>query len=89
MAAELLSGVFPYLLPCEGIFTWRRRQQKGETMTVPEAVMMVRDDSVTWISSRFGPIADADRYPVPNARDAAAIFARRFQPYFDHFKELT
>ena len=89
LAAELLSGVFPYLLPCEGVFTWRRRQQKGEAMTVPEAVMMVRDDSVTRISSRFGPIADADRYPVPSDRDAAAIVARRFQPYFDGFQELT
>ena len=25
LAADLLSGVHAYLMPCEGIFTWRRR----------------------------------------------------------------
>ena len=54
-----------------------------------DAVLLVRDDNFTRISSRFGPVADADRYPVPDAREADAIVARRFQPYFDGFEELV
>ncbi len=89
LAAELLGGVFPYLLPCEGVFTWRKRLGKPNQLTVRDAVLLVRDDNFTRISSRFGPVADADRYPVPAERDADAIVARRFQPYFDGFQART
>jgi exodeoxyribonuclease V gamma subunit len=88
LATDLLRDVHPYLMPCEGVFTWERRRRKGEKMTVPEAVMMVRDDTVTRLSSRYGPVADATRYPVPDARDAAAYVARRFNGYFTSFQEL-
>jgi hypothetical protein len=88
LAADLLADVHPYLLPCEGVFTWKRRQRKGQTMTVREAVLLIRDDGVTRISSERGPVADARRYPVPADRDADEIVARRFDPYFESFREL-
>ena len=89
LATDLLGAVHPYLLPCEGVFTWKRRQRKGEAMTVSEAVLLLRDDGVTRLSSKYGPVADALRYPVPADRDADAFVARRFQAYFDAFRELT
>jgi exodeoxyribonuclease V gamma subunit len=88
LAAQMLSDVHAYLLPCEGVFTWRRRQRRGQNMTVREAVLLIRDDQVTRISSERGPVADARRYPVPAERDAAAFVARRFDPYFQAFQEL-
>jgi exodeoxyribonuclease V gamma subunit len=88
LAADLLADVHPYLLPCEGVFTWRRRQRKGQAMTVREAVLLIRDDQVTRISSERGPVADARRYPVPAERDANAYVDRRFEPYFQSFKEI-
>jgi hypothetical protein len=88
LAAELLADVHPYLLPCEGVFTWKRRQRKGQAMTVSEAVLLLRDDGVTRLTSRYGPVADALRYPVPAAHDAESIVARRFQPYFDAYRDL-
>ncbi|HEY7373505.1 MAG TPA: exodeoxyribonuclease V subunit gamma [Polyangia bacterium] len=88
LAAEMLADVHPYLLPCEGVFTWQRRQRRGQAMSVRDAVLLVRDDGVTRLSSRYGPVADAVRYPVPPDRDAEAIVARRFQRYFDAFQEL-
>jgi exodeoxyribonuclease V gamma subunit len=89
LAAELLADVHPYLLPCEGVFTWKRRQRKGQAMTVSEAVLLLRDDGVTRLNSKYGPVADALRYPVPAAGEAASIVARRFQPYFDAYQDLT
>ena len=88
LAGELLAGVHPYFLPCEGVFTWKRRQRKGQEMTVREAVLLIRDDNFTHISSERGPVSDARRYPVPADRDAAAYVARRFEPYFRSFEEL-
>jgi exodeoxyribonuclease V gamma subunit len=89
LASELLGGVHPYLMPCEGVFTWKRRQSKKDTMTVRDAVQLLRDDGVTRLSSRFGPVADALRYPVPTPEDARSHVERRFQPYFDSFRELA
>jgi hypothetical protein len=68
------------------VFTWKRRQRKGQTMTVREAVLLIRDDQVTRISSERGPVADARRYPVPADRDARAYVDRRFEPYFQSFE---
>jgi hypothetical protein len=87
LAGELLAGVHPYFLPCEGVFTWKRRQRKEEAITVPQAIMLVRDDGFSRLSSDHGPVADARRYPVPGERDADAHVARRFGPYFDSIQE--
>jgi hypothetical protein len=55
-------------------------------MTVREAVLLIRDDGVTRISSERGPVADARRYPVPADRDADVYVGRRFEPYFQSFQ---
>ena len=86
LAADLLSGVHAYLMPCEGIFTWRRRQ-KREPMTVRQAIMFVRDDGWTRLSSDRGPVADARRYPVPDEADAESRVQQRFGPYFHSLRE--
>jgi exodeoxyribonuclease V gamma subunit len=86
LAAEM-ADVHPYLLPCEGIFTWRRRQLKEDRMSVRAAVLMVRDDGMTRLSSDRGPVPEARRYPVPAHDVAEAIAARRFLPLFEAFRE--
>jgi exodeoxyribonuclease V gamma subunit len=83
LASELVRDVHPYLLPCEGVFTWRRRQEKGEPMTVRQAVLMLRDDGWTYLSSDRGPVPDARSYPVPPDGDGEAIVARRFGRFFE------
>jgi exodeoxyribonuclease V gamma subunit len=83
LAGELLGAMHDYLLPCEGVFTWRRRQDKGMDIGVRDAVLLLRDDGWTRLSSDRGPVSDARRYPVPPEAQAAAIVARRFDPYFE------
>ena len=82
LATELLGGVHDYLLPCEGVFTWRRRLGRPNALPVRDAVLLLRDDNWTRLSSDRGPVSDARRYPVPAEADAAAIVARRFGPFF-------
>lgn len=82
LTAELLGDVHDYLLPCEGVFTWRRRQKKGEAMSIPAAVRLLRDDGFTRLSSDRGPVPDARRYRVPPDDVAEAMVARRFGPFF-------
>jgi exodeoxyribonuclease V gamma subunit len=85
LAAEVLADVHPYLLPCEGVFHARRKQLKGRALSVREAVMLLRDDGRTHLSSERGPVADARRYPVP--ADADVLAERRFAPYFASLEE--
>jgi exodeoxyribonuclease V gamma subunit len=87
LAGELLGGVHPYLMPCEGVFTWKRREGNKNAMTVRQAVLLVRDDNFTRLSSDRGPVADARRYPVPADRDADDYVGRRFGPYFTSLEE--
>ena len=82
LAGELLRDVHAYFLPCEAVFTWKRRRDKGEAMGVREAVLFLRDDNWTRFMSDRGPIPDPRDYPVPAEGDAAALVARRFGPYF-------
>jgi len=56
-------------------------------MTLPQAIMLVRDDGFTRLSSDRGPVADERRYPVPSESDADARLARRFGPYFAAIQE--
>jgi exodeoxyribonuclease V gamma subunit len=86
LAGDLLSGVHPYLMPCEGIFTWKRRENTDREMTIRQAIMLVRDDGWTRLSSDRGPVADARRYPVPDDADLEARVRRRFHPYFDSLR---
>ncbi len=83
LAEDLLREVHAYLLPCEGVFTWRRRRDKGEDMTVRQAVLMVRDDGWTRLSSKRGPVPDALGYPVPGDGTGETIVERRFRRFFE------
>ena len=86
LAAEM-ANLHPYLLPCEGILTWWRRQRKDEPISVRTAVLMVRDDGMTRLSSDRGPVPEPRRYPVPAHDEAEAIAARRFLPLFEALRE--
>ena len=81
LAAELLREVHPYFLPCEAVFTWKRRADKGEPIGVRDAVLLLRDDNWTRFVSDRGPIPDAREYPVLPEDQARAIVERRFRPY--------
>jgi hypothetical protein len=52
-------------------------------MTVRQAVLMLRDDGWTYLSSDRGPVPDARSYPVPPDGDGEAIVARRFGRFFE------
>jgi exodeoxyribonuclease V gamma subunit len=82
LAGELLGRVHDYFLPCEAVFTWKKRRDKGESMGVRDAVLLLRDDNWTRFLSERGPIPDPKTYPVPAEAVAQEIVARRFGPYF-------
>jgi exodeoxyribonuclease V gamma subunit len=81
LASELVGAPHAYFLPCEGVFTWKRRVDDEETMTVRDAVLLLRDDNWTRFASDRGPIPDPREYPVPSESEAAAVVERRFRPY--------
>jgi hypothetical protein len=89
LAEEVLGRVHPYLLPCEGAFAWKRRQENGEAMTVAAAVLMLRDDNWTRLSSDYGPVPEPRSYPVPTDGEGEAIVARRFGPFFERAPALS
>jgi exodeoxyribonuclease V gamma subunit len=82
LASELLGRVHDYFLPCEAVFTWKKRRDKGEAMGVRDAVLLLRDDNWTRFLSERGPIPDPKSYPVPAEASAQEMVARRFGPYF-------
>jgi exodeoxyribonuclease V gamma subunit len=81
LAAELTARVHPIFLPCEAIFSWKKRHDKGEAIGVRDMVLLLRDDNWTRFLSDRGPIPDPRAYPVPSAEIADAIVERRFGPY--------
>jgi hypothetical protein len=82
LAAELLSQVHATFLPCEAIFSWRKRREKGDPIGIRDMVLLLRDDNWTRFLSDRGPIPDPRAYPVPSEDIAAALVERRFGPYF-------
>jgi exodeoxyribonuclease V gamma subunit len=82
LAGELLGRVHDYFLPCEAVFTWKKRRDKGESMGVRDAVLLLRDDNWTRFLSERGPIPDPKTYPVPAEAAAQEMVARRFGRYF-------
>jgi exodeoxyribonuclease V gamma subunit len=82
VATEQLGAIHPYFLPCEAIFSWRnvaRAKERG----LRGNVLFLRDDHFTIFRSDGGPVPDPRLYPVPSEMEAAAIVARRYQPFFD------
>jgi len=80
LAADLLAGVYPWFLPCEGMLGWAKKNPKP---ALTEYILMLREDNFTWFSSEWGPVPDARDYPTPPEDEAQAVFARRFRPFFD------
>jgi exodeoxyribonuclease V gamma subunit len=82
LAAELMGQVHATFLPCEAIFSWRKRREKGEAIGIRDMVLLLRDDNWTRFLSDRGPVPDPRAYPVPPEEIAAAIVDRRFGPFF-------
>jgi len=82
LAAELLGQVHASFLPCEAIFSWRKRHEKGDPIGIRDMVLLLRDDNWTRFLSDRGPVPDPRAYPVPSEEAARAIVERRFGPYF-------
>jgi exodeoxyribonuclease V gamma subunit len=82
LATELLGNVHAYFLPCEAVFSWKKRADKGEEVGIRESVLLLRDDNWTHFASEYGPIPDPKDYPVPTEELAAEMVARRFGRFF-------
>ena len=82
LAAELLGQVHATFLPCEAIFAWRKRRDKGEAIGVRDMILLLRDDNWTRFLSDRGPVPDPRAYPIPPEEMARATVERRFGPYF-------
>jgi exodeoxyribonuclease V gamma subunit len=82
LAGELIESVHAYFLPCEGVFYWKRHREKGEDVGVRSSVLLLRDDGWTKFASDWGPVPAPRDYAVPDAAQAEAMVARRFDPYF-------
>lgn len=85
IAADLLSGVHDYLLPCEAVFAVYRSSQGrlplDPRLVAAEASRRIAADRMA-CSSRWGPVPDPGRYPPPAPERLAEILARRFGPIF-------
>ncbi|MFK7989859.1 MAG: exodeoxyribonuclease V subunit gamma [Sandaracinaceae bacterium] len=75
---DLIASPHAYLLPIEAVL--RTDDLSGPTLV--DSVEYVRD---RWDGgqSRYGPVRDALRYPVPEPGPAEAVVARRFGLFFD------
>jgi exodeoxyribonuclease V gamma subunit len=82
LAGGLLGRIHDYFLPCEAVFTWKKRRDKGESIGVRDAVLLLRDDNWTRFLSERGPVPDSKTYPVPTEALALEMVTRRFGPYF-------
>ncbi|HXJ18969.1 MAG TPA: exodeoxyribonuclease V subunit gamma [Polyangia bacterium] len=82
LATELVGSVHAYFLPCEGVFYCKRHREKGEEIGVRASVLILREDNWTRFASDWGPVPNVREYPVPDALQAEAMAARRFDPYF-------
>ncbi len=81
LAAEL-GQVHATFLPCEAVFSWRKRRDKGDPIGLREMILLLRDDNWTRFISDRGPIADARAYPIPAEEIALATVERRFGLYW-------
>ncbi|HSS39754.1 MAG TPA: hypothetical protein VLT58_13390, partial [Polyangia bacterium] len=82
LAGDLIREVHPYFLPCEAVFHRKKQEAKNEPGSVRASVLFLRDDNFTQFVSDRGPVPDPRDYPVPDARRAEELAARRFGPYF-------
>jgi hypothetical protein len=85
IAADLLSGVHDYLLPCEAVFqvfgAAHGRRPLDPRLVAAEASRRIATERVA-CASRWGPVPDPGRYPPPPPERIAEILARRFGLFF-------
>ena len=84
------TGVHPYLLPCEAVFTARER---GRDLN--EEIERLRDNylekpGLLGFSSVYGPVPEAvERHDPPPAAEAQRMTAARFGLFFDLLEEAV
>jgi exodeoxyribonuclease V gamma subunit len=83
LAVDLLAGVHAYRLPVEAVF---RAVHGKRSETWHEAITEAYTESA---ASKFGPVADVERFPIPSELEAAAMADRRFGPYFAKLEEIA
>lgn len=83
LAGELASGVHPYLLPYEAVFTWASHSSSS----LVEAVVGLRDKKGTF-SSHYGPVRRPEAYDPPSEDEARRMVERRFGPFWEHLASL-
>jgi hypothetical protein len=89
-AAGLPTGVHPYLLPCEAVFSARDRNKD-----LVEEIERLRDNylekpSLLRFSTVDGPVPEAvERHEPPPAPEARRLAESRFGLYFDLLEEVA
>jgi hypothetical protein len=78
VASDMLSGTHAYRMPMQAAFAWRIE----DWLPFHERLGKFERDKRGNYASHWGPIRDPERYDAPV--DHAAIFERRFEPYFTH-----
>jgi exodeoxyribonuclease V gamma subunit len=87
-AAGVPTGVHPYLLPCEAVFSARERNKD-----LVEEIERLRDNylekpGLLGFSSVYGPVPEAvERHEPPSAEQARRLAAARLDLFFDLLEE--
>ena len=80
VVTDLLGGAHPYFLPCEAVLRLAEQSLDGAAITRSLEQMRDRKDLG---SSRYGPVPDPERRPIPAPEDAIAMVERRFGLLFE------
>lgn len=80
LAAEMLSSVHAYLMPCEAVAAWLHARMQG---SMEATVQHLLDSPWSSVSSVHGPVPHPERYRPPADREARRMIARRFGPLYD------
>jgi exodeoxyribonuclease V gamma subunit len=73
LLTELLTGEHAYLLPCEAVFAYLTKQTP-----IAASVESMIENPRSDCSSKWGPVADFERYQPPDQERSRAMIERRF-----------
>jgi exodeoxyribonuclease V gamma subunit len=79
LVADMLGGVYDWLMPCEAVLMWHDGVHPTLARCV-EALLDTADRSP--FSSLYGPVPHPQQYPVAPEREARELVAHRFGPLF-------
>lgn len=85
LAAELLGGPHPYLLPCEAVFHAYGPKGTGD---VSRSLAQVLQDDFNRHSSQLGPVRRWASFPVPPPDEVRALVERRYVPFFESLERV-